>query len=259
MIQRHDNIWQSNVPRFVSRCSCLVFHEMGWSSIACSKRLLVTRSWDCLHHPPSPNDSSCVRPNVPPVTPVDLEYVFHLSVALHRVRCARSRSTNVSVVRDGSNSSEMLWCARWWRDSNTYRELVEATLLNSKASTDQVMWQSSTGLGGHSKQQTIHKMASSWRFPDSEWTHGHDHRHGWALGKQIVPQHVFGEDDENKRGFYMQIGILKVKSLNLGLWLYIIGFFIWVRGQFAMASTTYIYIMSTLRIQSRFRTSFRNQ
>ena len=224
MIQRHDNIWQSNVPRFVSRCSCLVFHEMGWSSIACSKRLLVTRSWDCLHHPPSPNDSSCVRPNVPPVTPVDLEYVFHLSVALHRVRCARSRSTNVSVVRDGSNSSEMLWCARWWRDSNTYRELVEATLLNSKASTDQVMWQSSTGLGGHSKQQTIHKMASSWRFPDSEWTHGHDHRHGWALGKQIVPQHVFGEDDENKRGFYMQIGILKVKSLNLGLWLYFIGF-----------------------------------
>ena len=106
--QQHDNIWQSNVPRFVSRCSCLVFHEMGWSSIACSKRLLVTRSWDCLHHPPSPNDSSCVRPNVPPVTPVDLEYVFHLSVALHRVRCARSRSTNVSVVRDGSNSSEML-------------------------------------------------------------------------------------------------------------------------------------------------------
>ena len=82
------------------------------------------------------------------------------------------------------------------------------------------MWQSSTGLGGHSKQQTIHKMASSWRFPDSEWTHGHDHRHGWALGKQIVPQHVFGEDDENKRGFYMQIGILKVKSLNLGVWLY---------------------------------------
>ena len=236
MIQRHDNIWQSNVPCFVSRCSCLVFHEMGWSSIACSKRLLVTRSWDCLHHPPSPNDSSCVRPNVPPVTPVDLEYVFHLSVALHRVRCARSRSTNVSVVRDGSNSSEMLWCARWWRDSNTYRELVEATLLNSKASTDQVMWQSSTGLGGHSKQQTIHKMASSWRFPDSEWTHGHDHRHGWALGKQIVPQHVFGEDDENKRGFYMQIGILKVKSLNLGVWLYIIGFFIWVRGHLRLRS-----------------------
>ena len=110
--------------------------------------------------------------------------------------------------------------------------------MNSKASTDQVMWQSSTGLGGHSKQQTIHKMASSWRFPDSEWTHGHDHRHGWALGKQIVPQHVFGEDDENKRGFYMQIGILKVKSLNLGLWLYIIGFLIWVMGPFALASTT---------------------
>ena len=104
------------------------------------------------------------------------------------------------------------------------------------------MWQSSTGLGGHSKQQTIHKMASSWRFPDSEWTHGHDHRHGWALGKQIVPQHVFGEDDENKRGFYMQIGILKVKSLNLGLWLYIIGFLIWVMGPFALAVTTYIYI-----------------
>ena len=83
-------------------------------------------------------------------------------------------------------------------------------------------------------------MASSWRFPDSEWTHGHDHRHGWALGKQIVPQHVFGEDDENKRGFYIQIGIFKVKSLNLGVWLYIIGFLIWVRGQFAMASTTYI-------------------
>ena len=100
------------------------------------------------------------------------------------------------------------------------------------------MWQSSTGLGGHSKQQTIHKMASSWRFPDSEWTHGHDHRHGWALGKQIVPQHVFGEDDENKRGFYMQIGILKVKSLNLGLWLYIIGFLIWVMGPFALAITT---------------------
>ena len=50
MNQQHDNIWQSNVPRFVSRCSCLVFHEVGWSSIACSKRLLVTRSWDCLHH-----------------------------------------------------------------------------------------------------------------------------------------------------------------------------------------------------------------
>ena len=105
------------------------------------------------------------------------------------------------------------------------------------------MWQSSTGLGGHSKQQTIHKMASSWRFPDSEWTHGHDHRHGWALGKQIVPQHVFGEDDENKRGFYMQIGILKVKSLNLGLWLYIIGFLIWVMGPFALALTTYINII----------------
>ena len=104
------------------------------------------------------------------------------------------------------------------------------------------MWQSSTGLGGHSKQQTIHKMASSWRFPDSEWTHGHDHRHGWALGKQIVPQHVFGEDDENKRGFYMQIGILKVKSLNLGLWLYIIGFLIWVMGPFALAFTTHTYI-----------------
>ena len=103
------------------------------------------------------------------------------------------------------------------------------------------MWQSSTGLGGHSKQQTIHKMASSWRFPDSEWTHGHDHRHGWALGKQIVPQHVFGEDDENKRGFYMQIGILKVKSLNLGLWLYIIGFLIWVMGHISLAFTTYIY------------------
>ena len=73
-------------------------------------------------------------------------------------------------------------------------------------------------------------MASSWRFPDSEWTHGHDHRHGWALGKQIVPQHVFGEDDENKRGFYIQIGIFKVKSLNLGVWLYIIGFLIWVKG-----------------------------
>ena len=104
------------------------------------------------------------------------------------------------------------------------------------------MWQSSTGLGGHSKQQTIHKMASSWRFPDSEWTHGHDHRHGWALGKQIVPQHVFGEDDENKRGFYMQIGILKVKSLNLGLWLYIIGFLIWVMGPFALAVTTNIHV-----------------
>ena len=73
-------------------------------------------------------------------------------------------------------------------------------------------------------------MASSWRFPDSEWTHGHDRRHGWALVKQIVPQHVFGEDDENKRGFYIQIGIFKVKSLNLGLWLYIIGFLIWVKG-----------------------------
>jgi len=104
------------------------------------------------------------------------------------------------------------------------------------------MWQSSTGLGGHSKQQTIHKMASSWRFPDSEWTHGHDHRHGWALGKQIVPQHVFGEDDENKRGFYMQIGILKVKSLNLGLWLYIIGFLIWVMGPFALAVTTCTFV-----------------
>jgi hypothetical protein len=103
------------------------------------------------------------------------------------------------------------------------------------------MWQSSTGLGGHSKQQTIHKMASSWRFPDSEWTHGHDHRHGWALGKQIVPQHVFGEDDENKRGFYMQIGILKVKSLNLGLWLYIIGFLIWVMGHISLAFTTFLY------------------
>jgi len=68
------------------------------------------------------------------------------------------------------------------------------------------------------------QVASLWRFPDSEWTHGHDHRHGWALGKQIVPQHVFGEDDENKRGFYIQIGIFKVKSLNLGVWLYFIGF-----------------------------------
>ena len=84
-------------------------------------------------------------------------------------------------------------------------------------------------------------MASSWRFPDSERTHGHDHRHGWALGKQIVPQRVFGEDDENKRGFYIQIGIFKGKSLNLGVWLYIIGFFIWVRAQFAMAFTTYGY------------------
>ena len=37
------NRHHSNVPRFVSRCSCLVFHEVGWSSIACSKRLLVTR------------------------------------------------------------------------------------------------------------------------------------------------------------------------------------------------------------------------
>ena len=86
-------------------------------------------------------------------------------------------------------------------------------------------------------------MASLWRFPDSEWTHGHDHRHGWALGKQIVPQHVFGEDDENKRGFYIQIGIFKVKSLNLGVWLYIIGFLIWVRDQFATAFTTYIFIV----------------
>ena len=50
MNQQHDNIWQSNVPHVISRCSCLVFHEVGWSSIACSKRLLVTRSWDCLHH-----------------------------------------------------------------------------------------------------------------------------------------------------------------------------------------------------------------
>ena len=52
--QQHDNIWQSNVPRFVSRCSCLVFHEVGWSSIACSKRLLVTRVVG-LSAPPPPS------------------------------------------------------------------------------------------------------------------------------------------------------------------------------------------------------------
>ena len=107
-------------------------------------------------------------------------------------------------------------------------------LLNSKASTDEVMWQSSTGLGGHSKQQTIHKMASSWRFPDSEWTHGHDHRHGWALVKQIVPHHDFAEDDEISAGFILIYFLIlyanwnNVKFLNLGGWLYVvfIGFLI---------------------------------
>ena len=57
---RHHPIWcranrhHSNVPRFVSRCSCLVFHEVGWSSIACSKRLLVTRVVG-LSAPPPPS------------------------------------------------------------------------------------------------------------------------------------------------------------------------------------------------------------
>ena len=37
----------------------------------------------------------------------------------------------------------------------------------------------------------------------------------------------------------MRIGIFKFKSLNLCVWLYTIGFLIWVRGQFAMATTTY--------------------
>ena len=48
------NRHHSNVPRFVSRCSCLVFHEVGWSSIACSKRLLVTRVVG-LSAPPPPS------------------------------------------------------------------------------------------------------------------------------------------------------------------------------------------------------------
>ena len=55
---------------------------------------------------------------------------------------------------------------------------------------------------------------------------------------------VFGEDDdENKRGFYIQIGILKVKSKFRCLVVYFIGFLIWVRDQFATAFTTYIFIV----------------
>jgi len=38
MIQCHDNTCQSNVPRVVSRCSCLIFHEVWWLKNACSWR-----------------------------------------------------------------------------------------------------------------------------------------------------------------------------------------------------------------------------
>ena len=66
----------------------------------------------------------------------------------------------------------------------------------------------------------------SWRFPDLEWTHGHGHRHGWALVKQIVPHHVFGEDDKRGICMHIHIGNLNVKSLNLGGggWLYLLDF-----------------------------------
>ena len=47
--------------------------------------------------------------------------------------------------------------------------------------------------------------------------------------------------------FYTEIGILNVKSLNLGPWLYIIGLLIWVKGLLHWHSPhIYVYLLKKL-------------